>query len=264
MPAPHNPFKAAIGRGEMQIGAWLGLAEPYLAEISGSAGFDWVVVDAEHAPNDLRSITHQLQVLEGQPSHSVVRPPIGETWIIKQYLEAGAQTLLIPMVESGEQAAELGRAVTYPPHGTRGVGAALGRSSRFSAIPDYLTTADDEICLLVQVESRAGLEALDDILAVERVDGVFIGPSDMAADLGYLGQTNAPEVREIVLDITRRIVAGGKAAGILTMDPTLQVDCADLGACFIATEIDVMLFANAMRAAAKTATERLRRSTSSK
>lgn len=257
MPAPKNPFKHAIAKGELQLGCWLGLADPYIAEISASAGFDWVVVDAEHAPNDLRSITAQLQVIAARDSHAVVRPPIGETWIIKQLLDAGAQTLLIPMVESAAQAQELARAVTYPPNGIRGVGAALARASDFSAIEDYFTTARDEICLLVQVENRKGLHALDDILAVDGVDGVFIGPADLAADLGFAGQSNAPEVKTAVLGAVEKIVAAGKAAGILTLDTDLQQQCRDLGATFIATEIDVTLFARNMRAAAKEASERL-------
>jgi len=154
MPAPRNPFKQAIAKGELQIGCWLGLADPYIAEISAGAGFDWLLIDAEHAPNDLRSIVAQLQVIAARGSHAVVRPPIGESWMIKQFLDAGAQTLLIPMVESADQARDLVAAVTYPPHGVRGVGSALARASDFAAIPDYLTTARDEICLLVQVEKK--------------------------------------------------------------------------------------------------------------
>jgi len=177
MPAPRNPFKAAIKAGRPQMGCWLGLADPYVAEISAGAGFDWLLIDAEHAPNDLRSIISQLQVIAAFDSHPVVRPTIGEAWMIKQLLDAGAQTLLVPMVESAAQARELVQAVTYPPHGIRGVGSALARASNFSGIPDYLTTAQDEICLLVQVENCAGMEALDEILQVEGVDGVFIGPS---------------------------------------------------------------------------------------
>ncbi|GLQ35172.1 2,4-dihydroxyhept-2-ene-1,7-dioic acid aldolase [Amylibacter marinus] len=250
MQIPKNPFKAAIHAGEMQTGCWLGLAEPYLAEISGSAGFDWVVVDAEHAPNDLRSIVTHLQILDGLPSHAVVRPPIGETWMIKQYLEAGAQTVLVPMVESAEQARQLVRAISYPPHGTRGVGSALGRSSRFTAIPDYLNTAHAELCLLVQIETRAGVAALDDILAVDGIDGVFIGPADLAADMGHIGNPGAPEVHATIITCMRKIIAAGTAAGILTTDAKLQSECAEIGARFIATSIDVTLFANAMRGAA--------------
>ncbi|MDE0984738.1 MAG: HpcH/HpaI aldolase/citrate lyase family protein [Yoonia sp.] len=258
MPAPKNSFKAAIQSGQMQIGCWLGLADPYIAEISGSAGFDWVVIDAEHAPNNLRSIVAQLQVIDGLASHAVVRPPVGETWMIKQILEGGAQTLLIPMVETADQARELVRAVTYPPHGTRGVGSALGRSSRFTAIPDYLTTAHEEICLIVQIENRAGVAGLDDILAVDGMDAVFIGPSDLAADMGYIGKPNEPVVRTAVLDCVHKIVEAGKPAGILTTDQSLQAECAELGATFIATEIDVTLFANGMRRAAADATKRLK------
>ena len=257
MPAPHNPFKHAIAKGELQLGCWLGLADPYIAEISAGAGFDWLLVDAEHAPNDLRSIVAQLQVIAARDSHAVVRPPIGETWIIKQLLDAGAQSLLIPMVESGRQAQELVDAVTYPPHGVRGVGSALARASDFAAIPDYLQTAREEICLLAQVENRAGMDALDEILAVEGVDGVFIGPSDLAADMGFIGQPGQTEVKAAVLDAIKRIVASGKAAGILTLDKELQTECRNLGATFIATEIDVTLFARNMRAAAKEASERL-------
>jgi len=158
---------------------------------------------------------------------------------------------LVPMVESGDQARDLVRAVRYPPHGVRGVGSALARASRFAAIPDYLKTADDQICLLVQVENRAGLAALDDILASD-VDGVFFGPSDLAADMGHIGDAGHPDVVEAVLDALRRIVAAGKAAGILTLDPVMQRRCLDLGATFVATDIDVTLFARTMRKAAET------------
>lgn len=258
MPAPHNPFKKAIAQGNLQIGCWLGLADPYIAEISASAGFDWLLIDGEHAPNDLRSITAQLQVLAGRGSHAMVRPPIGETWIIKQLLDAGAQSLLIPMVESGAQAQELVDAVTYPPHGVRGVGSALARASDFSAIGDYLTTARDEICLLAQVENQKGMAALDEILAVDGLDGVFIGPSDLAADMGFIGKPGQAEVKAAVLDAVKRIVGSGKAAGILTLDTDIQSQCRDLGATFIATEIDVTLFAKSMRGAAQAARTKLR------
>ncbi|MDT0683066.1 HpcH/HpaI aldolase/citrate lyase family protein [Roseicyclus sp. F158] len=257
MPAPRNPFKHAIARGELQLGCWLGLADPYIAEISAGAGFDWLLVDGEHAPNDLRSTVRQLQVIASRNAHAVVRPPIGETWLIKQYLDAGAQSLLIPMVESAAQARALVDAVTYPPHGVRGVGSALARASDFAAIPDYLTTASDEICLLVQVENRKGLAALDEILAVDGIDGVFIGPSDLAADLGHIGRADAPEVKDAVRDALTRIVSAGKAAGILTLDASFQAECRNIGASFIATDIDVSLFARNMREGAARARDRL-------
>lgn len=258
MPAPINPFKKAINNGELQLGCWLGLADPYAAEISASAGFDWLLIDAEHGPNDLRSIIAQMQVIAASNSHSIVRPPIGEVWIIKRLLDAGAQTLLIPMVESAEQARELVDAVTYPPHGVRGVGSAH-RASGFSGISDYLQTARDEICLLVQVENRKGITALDDILKVDGIDGVFIGPSDLAADMGHIGKADAPEVQEAILDAMRKIVAAGKAGGILTLNAQMQTACRDIGATFIATEIDVILFARRIRKAAKSAANHLKK-----
>ncbi|WP_164660072.1 aldolase/citrate lyase family protein [Tropicibacter sp. Alg240-R139] len=250
MPAPHNGFKTALANGQPQIGCWVGMANAYAAEIAATAGFDWLLVDGEHAPNDLRSILEQVRVIESSGSHPVARLPVDENWMIKQYLDAGVQTLLVPMVESGDQARELVRAVRYPPRGVRGVGSALARASRFAAIPDYLTTADQQICLLVQVENRAGLAALDDILATD-VDGVFIGPSDLAADMGHIGQAGHPDVVDAVLGAAHRIVAAGKAAGILTLDPVMQRKCLDLGATFVATDIDVTLFAKSMRASAK-------------
>ena len=217
-----------------------------------------MLIDGEHAPNDLRSIVAQLQVLAARDSHAVVRPPIGETWIIKQLLDAGAQTLLVPMVESAAQAQELVDAVTYPPHGVRGVGSALARASDFAAIGGYLTTARVEICLLAQVKNRKGLAALDDILAIDGLDGVFIGPADLAADMGFIGQAGQAEVKAAVTDAIERIVASGKAAGILTLDEDLQQQCRALGATFIATEIDVTLFARNMRGSAQAASKRLR------
>lgn len=250
MPAPHNPFKAALKAGQPQIGCWLGLADAYAAEVMSTAGYDWLLVDGEHAPNDLRSTLEQVRVIEASNSHPVARLPIGETWMIKQYLDVGVQNILVPMVDSGDQAAELVRAVRYPPAGVRGVGASLARVSRFGAIPDYLTTADDQICLLVQVENRTGLAALDDILATD-VDGVFIGPADLAADLGHLGNADHPDVVAAIFDALTRIVAAGKAAGILTLDPSMQQKCLDHGVTFLATDIDVTLLAKASRSAAK-------------
>ncbi|SLN36494.1 aldolase/citrate lyase family protein [Ruegeria meonggei] len=250
MPAPKNNFKAALKAGTPQIGCWIAMANTYAAEIAATARFDWLLVDGEHAPNDLRSILDQVRVIEGSGSTPVARLPIGETWMIKQYLDAGVQNLLVPMVESGDQARALVRAVQYPPHGVRGVGSSLARASQFAAIPDYLKTADEQICLLVQVENRLGLSALDDILTSD-VDGVFIGPADLAADMGHIGNAGHPDVVEAVLDAITRIVAAGKAAGILTLDPDMQRKCLELGASFVATNIDVTLFANALRGAAE-------------
>lgn len=251
MPAPENTLKRRLQAGEALIGCWLGMAEPYLAEISATAGFDWLLIDGEHAPNDIRSMAAQLAVLEASGSSTVLRLPDDNPARIKQALDIGAQTLLIPMVESAAQAKQIYRATRYPPLGFRGVGSALARASKFAAIPDYLTTADDQICVLAQVESRAGLEALDGILEIDGIDGVFIGPSDLAADMGHIGKPAEPEVKHAVLDALKRTRAAGKIAGVLSMDPQYIADCREAGANFLGVGIDVTLFAGAMRAHAK-------------
>ena len=250
MPAPLNPFKKSLAAGEMQFGCWLGLADAFSAEMMGQAGFDWVVVDGEHGPNDLRSILSQLQVLAGTDAHPVVRVPVGETYMLKQVLDAGAQTVLVPMVETGDQARQLVRDVTYPPHGDRGVGYALTRAARFSTIADYGTTADAQICLLVQVENRRGLAALDEILTVDGIDGVFIGPADLAADMGHMGNADHADVQAAIMDALTRIKAAGKAPGILSTRDGMTNDAITAGAQFVAVGADVLLLGNAARALA--------------
>lgn len=245
MPAPRNTFKEALAHGRAQIGLWQALANPYTVEISAGAGYDWLLLDAEHAPNDVPLLVSQLQAMKGSASHAVIRPPIGEAWIIKQLLDIGAQTLLVPMVESRAQAEAMVRAVRYPPGGIRGVGAALARASAFNRIPDYLQTADREVCLLLQVESRAGLATLDEIASTDGVDGVFVGPADLAADMGFLGQPGASAVQAEVEKAILAIRSHGKAAGILTADIGLAKRYLSLGATFVAIGNDVSLLANA-------------------
>ena len=250
MPAPINPFKKSLAEGETLFGCWLGLANALTTEVVGTAGFDWLVIDGEHAPNDLPTITAQLQVLEASESHAVVRVPVGETYLVKQALDAGAQTLLVPMVDSADQARQLVRDVTYPPHGDRGVGFSVSRAGRFSITKDYGTTADAQICLLVQVESRRGLEALDDILKVEGVDGVFIGPADLAADMGHMGNAMHEDVQGAIMDALTRITASGKAGGILSTNDTMTNAALDAGARFVAVGADVLLLSHAAQALA--------------
>lgn len=211
MPAPKNTFKEALAKGERQIGCWMSFADGQIAEIMGTCGFDWLVIDGEHAPNDIRSIRDQLIALTASPSHPVVRVPVGETWMIKQVLDAGAQTVLVPIVESADQARELVRACHYPPKGVRGVGATAARATMFGSVSEYIQTADQEVCLLVQVENRAGIDALDEILQVEGIDGVFIGPADLSTDMGHQGNSAHPEVRAAIADAITRIKAAGIA-----------------------------------------------------
>jgi len=247
MPVPKNLFKAALREGRPQIGLWLNTGEPLLAELAGTAGFDWLVIDGEHGPNDLRSIIAQLQALTASPAEAVVRPPMGEPWMIKQLLDAGARTLLVPMVDSAEQARALVSAVRYPPHGIRGVGAAVARASAFNTITDYAETAADEICLLVQAETRAAIADLENIAAVDGIDGVFIGPADLSADMGYIGRIEAPEVQEVIEKAIGTISNAGKAAGILTFNEALNLRYIDLGARFVAVGSDIAEFAGVLR-----------------
>ncbi|QBF26426.1 4-hydroxy-2-oxoheptanedioate aldolase [Pseudomonas tructae] len=238
MDMPVNRFKQRLQRGEAQIGLWLGLAEPYCAELAANAGFDWLLIDGEHAPNDLRGMLGQLQAIAPYPAQAVIRPVIGDTALIKQVLDIGAQTLLVPMVESAEQARELVRAMHYPPKGVRGVGSALARASRWNSIPAYLDQADEQMCLLVQIESLQGLENLDAIAAVEGVDGVFIGPADLSASMGHRGNPGHPEVQAVIEQAIVRIQQAGKAAGILSADETLARRYLELGAGFVAVGVD--------------------------
>lgn len=242
-----NEFKVALQSGQPQIGLWLGLADPYSAEICAGAGFDWFLIDGEHAPNDVRSTLSILQTLASYPVAPVVRPPVGHTHLIKQYLDLGVQTLLVPMIDTAEQARAAVSATRYPPQGVRGVGSALARASRWNGIPDYLRRADAEICLLIQAETKAALDNLDELLAVEGVDGVFIGPADLSASLGHLGQPGHPAVLAAIEDAIRRIVAAGKAAGILSSDVNQAKRYLELGATFIAVGVDTALLAAATR-----------------
>lgn len=246
-----NSFKAAIAKHETQIGLWLALGDAYCAEICAGAGFDWVVVDGEHGPNDVRSILAQLQALAAYPVHPVVRPPVGDVALIKQMLDIGAQTLLIPMVETADQARMLVSAVQYPPRGVRGVAAALVRASRWNTIPGYLDNADDGICLLVQIETARGLENIEAIAAVAGVDGLFIGPSDLSASLGHRGHPEHAEVQAAINDAIKRIRAAGKAAGILTRDEKLVREHVKLGCSFVAVGADASILALGAREMAK-------------
>ncbi|MBL9062854.1 HpcH/HpaI aldolase/citrate lyase family protein [Tabrizicola sp.] len=251
MPAPVNRLKLRLAAGETVFGSWLGMADPYAAEMVATCGFDWLLIDGEHAPNDLRSTMAQLAVIEPSSSLPVVRLRDDDPARIKQVLDAGAQSLMIPMIETADQALRALRATRYPPEGIRGIGSSLARASRFSAIPDYLKTANDQICLILQVESRAGLSALDDILAIDGIDCVFIGPADLAADMGHLGNAGHPEVRAAVLDALARIAASGKAAGMLSTEEGFIADCVKAGARFVGVGIDVVAYVGAMRTLAR-------------
>lgn len=234
-----NGFKAALAASRLQIGLWMGLANPLCAEICATAGFDWVVIDGAHAPNDLAAMLGQLQAIAPHPVHPVVRLVAPDVWMIRQALDIGARTVLVPMVETPEMAAALVRACRYPPQGCRSVGAAPGRASQFSRNPDYLLGANAEVALVVQIESQAALKRAGAIAAVEGVDGVLIGPADLAADMGHLGDPAAPQVRKAVTDAIAAITGQGKPAGLLTPDRSFALECIAEGARFVAVGSDV-------------------------
>ncbi|QTH24527.1 4-hydroxy-2-oxoheptanedioate aldolase [Rhizorhabdus wittichii] len=243
-------FKAAIATGRRQIGFWQALATPYTAEICAGAGFDWLLIDGEHGPNDLPLVLQQLQAIEGSPAEPVVRLPCADTVLVKQYLDIGARTLLVPMIESAAQAAAMVAACRYPPRGVRGVGSAIGRASRWNRTPGYLHDAERDICLLLQVESVAGLEACHAIAATDGVDGVFIGPSDLAAALGHLGDPGHPDVQAAIAGAIDRVLSAGKAAGLLAADERLARRYLAAGASFVAVGTDVTVLARGAEALA--------------
>lgn len=243
-----NKFKTALADKRQQIGFWLSLANATTAEVCATADFDWLLLDGEHSPNDVRATLEQLRAVAPYRSHPVVRPPVGDVALIKQYLDIGAQTLLIPMVDTAEQARQLVAATRYPPNGIRGVGSAAARVSRWGLRADYLDRADDEVCLLVQAETRQALDNLEEICAVDGVHGVFIGPADLSASLGYRGKPGHPEVQAAIEGAIKRIVASGKAAGTLVSDNDLARRYLELGCTFVAVGLDARVLALATRA----------------
>ena len=245
-----NHFKRALQEKRPQIGLWLGLCSSYSAELLAGAGFDWLLIDGEHAPNNVQTVLGQLQAVAPYPSRPVVRPPWNDAVIIKQLLDVGAQTLLIPMIQNAEQARDAVRATRYPPHGVRGVGSALARAWRWNRVPDYLQQADEQMCVLVQIETREAVKNLDAILQVEGVDGVFIGPADLSADMGFAGNPQHPEVQRTIDDAIARIRAAGKAPGILMANKALAQRYLEAGALFVAVGVDTTLLARAAEALA--------------
>jgi len=224
-------------------GAWVCTGSPLVAEIVAGAGLDWLLIDMEHAPNGLESVLAQLQACAAYPTAPVVRVPVNDAVIIKQVLDLGAQNLLVPMVSSADEARAAVEAVRYPPRGRRGVGSALGRSARWNRIDGYLADADAHVALFVQVETAAGVEAAAEIAAVDGIDGVFVGPSDLAASMGLLGQQTHPDVTAAVLRAFEAVRAAGKPVGVNAFDPAAAEAYAEAGAGFILVGADVALLA---------------------
>lgn len=247
MELPKNRFKQGMASGKPQYGLWLGLPDNSAAEIAAVAGFDWLLIDGEHGPFDLRTIMSHLQAIAPYDVAPIVRCVEGNTALIKQLLDIGAQTLLVPMVETAEQAKQLVSAVRYPPDGVRGLGTSLARAARWNQVAGYLKKANAEICLLVQVETASALDNLDAILEVEGVDGVFIGPSDLSASMGYIGDAGNPVVVKAINNGLNKIRAAGKYAGLLCLDPSLTKNYIKAGANFVGVGVDTMILAQETR-----------------
>ena len=212
-----NPFKERLRKGEVQIGLWLSSTTAYMAEIAATSGYDWLLIDGEHAPNTIQDLYHQLQAVAPYASQPVIRPVEGSKSLIKQVLDIGAQTLLIPMVDTADQARQVVSATRYPPYGERGVGASVARAARWGRIENYMAQVNDSLCLLVQVESKTALDNLDEILDVEGIETSI-----------------------------RRIRAAGKAAGFLAVAPDMAQQCLAWGANFVAVGVDTMLYSDAL------------------
>lgn len=257
MPIETNYFKQALAAKVPQIGLWSTLPDPYISEIVSGAGFDWVLLDTEHTPSDVPHMLHQLQAVNSavpadaeRRTSAVVRPAWNDTILIKRYLDIGAQTLLLPFVQNADEASMAVQAMRYAPQGIRGMGGSM-RASNFGRTTSYLQHAHEELCLLVQVETAEALDRLESIASVDGVDGVFIGPADLSASMGYPGNPNHPKVREAIDGAIRRIRACGKAPGILMADEVRARECLAQGALFVAVAVDMLVLARGVEAIAR-------------
>jgi 4-hydroxy-2-oxoheptanedioate aldolase len=249
MDLPRNRLKEALKNGRPQIGLWSSLSSNYTVEVIAGAGFDWLLLDMEHSPNDLESLLAQLQAAAPYPTQTVVRVPWNDMVSIKRVLDVGAQSLLVPYVSTADEATAAVSYTRYPPKGMRGV-AGTTRATRFGRIKDYARRAHDEICLLVQVETDAALESIEAICDVDGIDGVFIGPADLHASLGYPGEIAHAAVKPRIDEAVRRIRKAGKAPGILTPSEADARHWLDCGALFVAVGADVGILARGAEALA--------------
>ena len=248
---PDRTFREALAAADRPLaGLWVCSGSPLVAELCAGAGLDWLLIDAEHSPNGLESILSQLQAVRGYPVQAVVRPPANDTVLLKQYLDLGVQDLLIPMVNSRVEAESAVAAVRYPPHGVRGVGSALARASRWNRIPDYLARASETISVTVQIETEAAVAAVEEILAVDGVDAIFVGPSDLAASMGLLGQQEHPKVRAAVEHCLTAATTAGKPAGVNAFNEATARAYMAGGASFVLVGADVAVLARGTEALA--------------
>ena len=249
MDLPRNAFKHGLRAGKAQIGLWSSLSSSYTVEVIAGAGFDWLLLDMEHSPNDLESLLGQLQAAAPYATHPVVRVPWNDMVAIKRVLDVGAQSLLVPYVSNADEARAAVSFTRYPPQGVRGV-AGTTRATRFGRIKDYARRAHEELCVLVQVETEAALASIETICTIEGIDGVFIGPADLHASLGHAGEIANPRVKPLIDDAIRRIRRAGKAPGILTPNEADARHWLECGALFVAVGADVGILARGAEAIA--------------
>jgi 2-dehydro-3-deoxyglucarate aldolase len=254
LPEPYsafpNTFRQKLVAGERLIGCWCSLANPISTEVLGIAGFDWLLLDGEHSPNDLITFLPQLMALKDSASAPVVRPPANDSVFIKRLLDSGFSNFLVPFIESADDAARAVAATRYPPQGIRGVSVSH-RGNRYATVADYFDIANDNICVIVQIESRKAVDSIDEILAVDGIDAVFVGPSDLAASYGRLGNANHPDVQQAIAHVFERAQAAGKSSGILA---PVQADAErylSMGCRIIAVCADMGLLKNAAQTVQK-------------
>lgn len=246
MKLPTNTFKRGLRDGRQMIGLWNSIPGPVVAEMIAGTGFDWINIDTEHSLTDVPDTLGMMQAMAPYPVAAVVRPQSQDPVLIKRLLDLGAQTLMIPYVQSADEARAIVAAMRYAPRGFRGVAGGT-RASRFGQVPDYMAHAEDELCLIVQIETGTAVDAIEEIAAVDGVDALFIGPADLAASLGHPGNQSHPEVTAAIEAAIRRIVATGKPAGILTVDQDFARRCIGWGTRFTAVGVDLWLLSAAAR-----------------
>lgn len=242
-----NLFKQQMEEGKPSYGIWNGIPHSYVAEICAGAGFDWICIDAEHSPFSMDSILSQIRAIQSHDVSAILRLPSADPILVKQYLELGVQNILAPMVESGEQAEMIAKAMLYPPAGFRGIGTGLARAAQWNRVENYLKVANDEVYSMVQVETVKGVEALDEILEVKELGLVFLGPADLAASMGYLGQAEHPAVVKAVISCIKKIVKAKKAAGFLTGSPEVIQAYKEAGALMLGVGADTLLLSKASK-----------------
>ena len=247
MDLPKNRFKQGLAEGRQQLGVWTAIRDPAAVEMLAGCGFDWMTLDCEHAPNDVDRILSLLQAMAPYPCAPVVRPTCLDAAEIKRLLDIGAQNILVPYVQNAEEARLAAAAVAYPPEGIRGV-AGITRASRFGTVPEYIARARDEICLIVQIETRTALDNLEEIASVPGIDAVFIGPADLAASLGHGGDQRHPEVRAAITDAITRLRAMGKPVGFLSANDEALEEVVAAGTTFTSIDVDILILQRSARA----------------